>query len=398
MNNQNSQGEYISRFCWKCRYQNNFAASPICRNCGVYLKAANTLETKDEKEQGVNKSAAETSPVKLSAMIILTAVLLVCGGVLYIYFAGSQKTIETGASVELPPDAWHQASIWNLYRRNPTVGEILEKNIQAIFKTGEKIETQTLFLKGNLSFARLGCYTEQCLLEEYKRELAAVQEHNRRVLASGDGSQQVKNAPQLNVGTKPPLDDEFDKPAYEKAGGIEIHIKNPNRIWQKSDLPSKDETGKRIESTQSFNGSKGWRKNTVVERENIVESNLVDLADAETEELKKTAAILLKQFFLKEENLKFSHRAKVNDAVHFAVEEGKDVLYFDSVTGYLSEIETDKMTCFLSSYADYGDRKLPSVLYFRIIDKSGNLVWMKFENLEWRINEAVEDSIFEKPV
>ena len=87
----------------------------------------------------------------------------------------------------------------------------------------------------------------------------------------------------------------------------------------------------------------------------------------------------------------------VNDAVHFAVEEGKDALYFDSVTGHLSKVEMEKMTCFLNSYADYGDLKLPSALYYRIIDKSGNLIWMKIENLEWRVNEPIEGSIFEKP-
>lgn len=402
MNNQIFHGEYISRFCWKCHYQNNFAVSPICRNCGVYLKEVKTLEPEEKTEETAIEPVRQTRSVKPSAIIILVAVLLVCSAVLYIYFTtsffGFQKTTETGASVELPPDAWYQPSIRNLYRRNPTVGEILEKHNQSSSKTGATSETQTLSLKGDVSFARLGCYTEQCLLEEYKRELAGVQEYNRQVLASGDNSLQVKSMPQMDIGKKPPLDDEFDKPAYEKAGKIEIHVKNPNRIWQKSVLQIKDEPEKRVELTQGFNGAKGWQRKIVSERENIIESALADLIETELEELKKTASTIWKKASLKEENLKFSHRAIVKDVAHFAVEEGKDMLYFDSVTGFLSEIEMEKMTCFLNSYADYGDLTFPSALYYRIIDQGGNLIWMKVENLQWRVNEPLEDSIFEKPI
>jgi hypothetical protein len=402
MNNQIFHGEYISRFCWKCHYQNNFAVSPICRNCGVYLKTAKTLEPEEKTEEPAVEPVTKTRSVKPSTIVIMVAVVLVCGGVLYIYFTtsffGFQKTTETGASVELPPDAWYQPSIWNLYRRNPTVSEILDKNIQASSKAKVMSETQTLLLKGDVSFARFGCYTEQCLMEEYKRELASVKEYNRQVLASGNKSLQMKSMPLLDFGKKPQFDDKFNKPAYEEAGKIEIYVKNQNRIWQNSVFQVKDEPEKKVELKQGINGSKGWRRNIVSNRENIIESTLVDLVETELEEVKNTSSTVWKKASLKEENLKFSHRAVVNDAVHFAVEEGKDTLYFDSITGYLSKIEMEKMTCFLNSYVDYGDLKLPSALYYRIIDKSGNLIWMKVENLEWRVNESIEDSIFEKPI
>lgn len=390
---------YISVFCWKCKTQNNFAETKTCRQCGCYLK---NYDSRQNVSSVFSESATE-SPIFRMFVITMAVVVLVAAGYVIAFRKSGGEVASQPTAVEilpdgtieppvgLPADSWHRPSIWNLYRGAPTVREILEKNNRVTSQTLKPSDLQTISFTGTVSIAALGCQTEECFRQEQQQQAA------RQGAANGGF---VPLSVPFNNPMRPKPSDDFDKPDYTEAGDIEIYGKRPDKTFSRVVVNLNTRTA---ETTEAFNGLSGWRRKEISDGEKIIESEIKALTEEELEALKLSAAAIWQNNSYAEETLTFSRLAKVNEKVHFVVRrkngEKTETLYFDAVSGFLTKVTSGETNCYLYPYADYSGVKFPSAIYYRMTDaNSGKIQWMKIDNLEWVINEPIDDELFDRPL
>lgn len=383
--------KYTRVECWKCKMVFNWEKTKICTQCGCALRYYKKEEIRSLKGDSFLGSSAARSFL----MVVFVFAMLVGGFYYVIKNMDAAKTKAaagiTEENIALPANGWYKSNLWNLYRELPTVDEILAKNAQATSKTLTVNNIQTLSLKGTISFADGNCVTDACA----EKLAEAAMRRDQMEMSRFNGYQ-----PQIipKDGYKIPLLDDYDTPEYEEAGTLENHRKAPDKILRKISVVVPKQTRK-LETTEGFDGMTGWKKQYVSENGFTVTDRVSTLAGLELESLKSSVSALKSDYSSK--SVKFSKVKKVKTEVNFVLEnpgfEKTELIYFDAVSGLISKIESGDNTCYMVSYADYGELKLPSAMYFRTVAETGFVVWMKVENIVWTINEPLDDSMFAKP-
>jgi hypothetical protein len=388
-----SRNKYTPVYCWRCEAMNNWEQSKICYKCGCALRPYKKEETITLQGEPIT-----SFPLFRSSAALLTVIILVIAATLFVKNfdittfnkpASSDVASNTAASkeVKLPQEGWYKPSIWNFYRQKPTVDEILEKNNQATSKTLKSSDVQTLSLKGKLSFAEGGCATDECVEELKKRDSAAYENWIFK-------NRNSQNGEQFKIG----LSDNFEENNFQLIGSIDAYQKSPDKVLRKIFVTAINQSRK-TEKTEGFDGFTGWRKTVVFDQQKLPETSVIELKGNELSELKNATGALKTDYSSK--NLTFYKMSYFKNKVQFVLQKhdlGKqELMYFDALTGLITKIESYEMTCFFSDYADYEGVRLPSTMYFRTVQISGNFIIMKIENIIWSVNKPMEDSMFAKP-
>jgi hypothetical protein len=396
--------------CWRCKAVNDWEQSKICYQCGCALKRHKSEEVKTLKGDSFIGSTAFRSLIYSALAIVLIVI-----GISFTINVYKPKTPEeeliskiTEAKTEeipLPENSWYKPRIWNFYRQYPNVEEILDKNNKATSKTISPNDLQTLSLSGKLSFADGGCANDVCAEKLYQESLR--QESSRYY-----GSANPKSTPFVYVdetkkkkdamsSKKVGLIDNYNSFPYEEVGRMEARQKMPNKIYRQVFVRPKGQTSE-TEKTEVFNGLRGWKKTVVTDiydRQKVLENSVKELSGVDLFELNKSATVWKKDYSSK--TLSFLKPVIINSQVNFVLQNNADTkpetIYFDAVTGLITKIETSEMTVFSSKYSSHNGVYLPSEMCFRTIGKDGNAILMKVEQIDWRINESIEDSIFDEP-
>lgn len=384
MQNSSFQNQYTSVICWKCNAYNNFAQSNTCRQCGCYLRPHSNQRTPSTSQK---TSSIIGTVVKFFLTIAVLSILSVAGYIFYTSNFETAKSQSTQANTaELPSNSWYQPSIWNFYRDRPTALEIVQKSNEATSKTFKPSDIRTISLNGTISFAFEKCLTEGCKTNEFLIP---------------------RKFTELNFKIKPPTApltnfeevDDISRLYFVKLGRVEVYQKDANKVLRKISIrPLSTEPRKDI--SEGFDGVNGWKEEIVYNWDNTPKSSVMKLEGKDLEVLKKSSNTFPNKY--SDQNLSFSHIGKVNGKAHFILKTGDPIkpesLYFDAVTGLLTKVEAAEMTCILFPYADYNGINFPSTLYFRSFNNEGKTMWMKIEEIEWKFNQPIDDSIFSKKV
>ncbi|MBS1795120.1 MAG: hypothetical protein JSS81_14775 [Acidobacteria bacterium] len=384
------QSPYLPVNCRKCNTLNNSAQSRRCRRCGCDLKPPAPNPVK-------NGSKFVDIALKFLLVVVVMAIFSVAG----IVFVGNltgNKPLSVSSAPEvtevngLPSNSWHKPSIWNWYRDKPTVREVLEKNNQVTSKSLTPRDVQTLSLTGSVSFSAADCLTKSCLEKEAWRRPPTSPDYQTPL-------QILRPKPTPSNTPIPGVDpaDDVSRLRFEKIGSIELYHKEPGKMLRKT-LIRPVESPKKADVIEVFDGEKAWKEEIVYENEKIVKSSSEELNGKDLEALKNSAMVLGND--LSENNLTFSRIGKYNGRAQFILQKNDpdkpETIYFDAVTGFLTKIETSEMTCFIYSYAEFNGVNFPSTMYFRTISSEGRTIWMRVDEAVWRVNEPVDDKLFEK--
>lgn len=393
-NEYEPQLKYTEVSCWRCKEISIWEQTKICLKCGCALKLYNNEELVTLQGESILNS-----PGIRSMLIIIFLLVAGVSGIFYLSKSPNEKkavnsfnhadlyapVTAKAEEVKLPPDSWYKPSIWNFYREKPTVDEVLKKNIEATSKLLKTGDFETLSLSGILSATNAGCASDKCA--EIEKKMA---QSNPRVLRDDKNT----TLDSYKVG----LVDYFEGLDYKPLGTLESAVKSPNKIFRKVSVTAPGQT-KTTEKTEGYDGATGWRKTVVTERGQTLENSVTDLPEIDLYELKNSASAWGKNYSSK--SLSLVEMKNIKGKVQFVLwknDTGKgEYIYFDAVSGLVTQIKNDDMTCFLSSYTDNDGYKMPSVIYFRSINPDGNAVILKIENIVWNINKSVEDTIFAKP-
>ena len=375
--------------CWKCNAPNHNPQTRACLKCGAQLTRppSNNEPPKPGRSSGILGFLANA----LATIFVVS--LLGVGG--YIFYSVYLK--DKVPADELPANSWHQPTFANWYRKRPTVQEILEKNNQVTGVTADRVKT--LSAKGKVSIARGGCGTKQCR-DNDSSGLSDQEKIERQLKKPWQDSNSAPAAAPQESGIS-------DDPAALKFidfGEIEMHRKGSSKLFRKNFVTYKG-LPETTENIQVFNGTEGWNEEKVYERDlitgetkTLIRRTVKDLAGKDLDDLKQSVANLGSD--LSGKTFNYSHTAKINGEINFALRvdgsETSETFYFDAVTGLLTKMDSGEFNCLMFPYADYDGVKLPSTMYFRTLGKEGRLMWMKLENIEWKINQPIEDSLFEK--
>ena len=394
MPNSDAQNRYKPVNCWKCGARNNFSQTRRCLQCGAALKLSSPRVDTPKRNP---LDAALRFIIRTFLTIVIVSLLIVSGIKVYaVYF-------EKKDAVELPPNAWHQPTLANWYRQRPTVQEIIEKNDQVTSTTLRPSDVKTLSAKGQMSIALGFCVTKECSSKEITDDWGNRLRERFNQKYSRTPKPRLKKPKEISPGN-PQISDDPSILEFEDFGEIEMRRKGANKLFRRSFITSKylDE---RTETIEVFNGSAGWEEEIIYARDKItgetrdpIRRSVKELNGKALEDLKKSVTNLGNDFTGKTFN--YSHTAKINDNVHFALRvdggETSEMLYFDAVTGLLTKTDAGEFNCLMFPYADYDGVKLPTNMYFRKQNEEGRMMWMRIENIEWQINQPLEDSIFEK--
>jgi hypothetical protein len=383
---------YLRVECWKCKIVYNWEKTKICAQCGCALRFY-----KKEDIRSLKGDSVLSSHLARSFLIVVFILATLVGGFYYVVKNMEDAKNKAAAGIaeeqiELPADGWHKSNLRNFYRELPTVDEILAKNNRATSKAApSSTNFQTLALKGSISFADGDCVTDLCAdkiaeaaMREDQIEMSRVNGYQPRVFTKDQ--------------FKSKITDDYDLPEYQAAGVLEAYRKAPDKVLRKMSVGVPRQTRK-LETIEAFDGFTGWKKSLVSENRQTLSESVSILAGLELEALKNSVSALKNDYSSK--TMKFARLKKVKNSVNFVLEnlsfDKSELIYFDAVSGLITKIESGDNTCYLMSYAEYGDVKLPSVMYFRTIAEDGYVVWMKVENIAWTINESLDDAMFAKP-
>lgn len=386
---------------------NNFAVAKVCRNCNCYLKRA----VSKERLEIESNPTAFLSFTKIAAAGIICLILI---GFIYNYASNiyaknrqSDLDVKVGTEIELPREGWYKTDFWKYYRKYPTVTEIIEKNNSVTSKTVKPADINSISMKGTLSFADLGCLTNECYQKEREAEEERKRNEDTRIhyyygwrfynpYSQTNFKTLEQTQKELELKT---IKDDFNRFDYKEIGRCEFYQKKPDKSLQRFFVDDSKDI-KKFELSNGFNGFNGWEKKVTYDLDKISDSSVEEIPDEDLKEMKESAKAFFRMSY-DVSKMKVVGLAKLNEKVNFLVErqtdEGLETMYFDAVTGFLTKIESGKIIVHFFPYENFSGIYFPSAIFSRAITKEGRLVWMRIEKISWGFNETMDDSIFEKP-
>lgn len=398
-----NQRKYTPINCWKCGTMNNLALTQVCISCRCYLKLHNhggsksNLHNDSIMDNPVAKPALITAAV--IALTILTAAFVVnyegfsLPDISYFGSSGSSSSEKTEPKktqikkVELPPTSWHKKSWWHYIRKYPTARQIIEKNTEVSGKPMSAENMSSIYIAGNISFAKGECYTKEC------RKKNSVSNFSPVTYNSSDEKAEQKSLE---------LADNFEIPNFKEMGKFEIFSNREGKSVRRININLPTNEFNKAHITETFNGQKGWKR--------TVHFDLMGKTIRDTTEEQKTedalqmkreiTAVWAKDLSGISPDVKWL--AKTGNDVHYVLEEKKgdgfsNYLYFDTVSGYLTRMDNEKFSIFFAGYRDFEGSKIPYKLYFRRQEAAGFYLWIELNVNDWMFNGVYEDSVFEKP-
>jgi len=378
---------YIPVNCWKCDTLNNFALSKICQKCGCYLR---------EYEQVRSSRNLQSNPFleKLSVKSFVWILVIVISGIslvgLYritsnpLYIGADPKTFNLkdknapsslSENLTLPHGNWYHANLWSYLFKYPSAKQILQRNIEVTGDAIKSEDVQSMAIKGDFSAARGECITQACANEIYNLSKVTVP------------VEELKTS------------DVFER-SYKDIGTMEIFVKKPDRSLRKISVIIPTEEAHKTEITEVVNGMKAMKKTTYFNSlGEIKNTKTEDLNGKELTKIKDELTSMWKNASVSSGDMKFLGVRRVNSRIAYMLEhkkEGKpsEILYFDSVNGFLIKADREEFTMYFEDYKDYKGVKVPFLMYFKSGEKGGFVSWVKFRINDWKINENIDDAVF----
>lgn len=420
--------KYIPVTCWKCGKMNNSAVTQICNGCGIYLKTPASGERGSNLH---NDSIFENSAVRSG--LISGAIFIACIGLLiflYNYKSSPASVASSSANsskpslapidpsqiadvkkfrsmtAEMPSNGWYKKSFWSYIYEYPTAEQIFAKNIEVSGKPISIETIQSIFVAGSFSLAVTNveshfetCYNTGGYYHRNKEEFSA--SPSLLAIVSTLGTEKV------GCDT---LEDSLNKPYYQFAN-VEIFAdKSGKSLKHAKVLDGKNLSKVVAETKEAFNENKGWKQTLQYNGfGNMVSNQVSDLNGDEISDLKKN----LKDIWINNytaANRKVTGLAKMGFKTAYVLEtnsEDSETLYFDAVSGLLLRADRGDLTIFFDDYRDFEGSKTPFMMYFRKDDRNKSsdfaaipnftFTWLRFEISQWKLNDVIADSLFEKP-
>jgi hypothetical protein len=376
------QNQSIPVFCQRCNAQNNLAYTQVCWQCKAHLGMPGA-QSAPRSRPAAKRSVISKVFGFISKLVLTVVVLGILGVAGFIFYQTNLKPHTNASGVRdaapLPDNSWYKPSIWNLYRQKPTVLEILEKNNQATSKTLKPSDIQTVSLRGTISFAFEG------------ETPPAPQRPTYDLFDRSRGNPTPTPVVSRWEGT-----DDFTRFGFRPLGNFEGYKKGADKFLRKIRIRSQNLS--KTDVTEVFNGSAGWKEEVVVNLQGQIKTTVTDLTGQQLEQFKGSTHGWGNYYTGRD--LAYSHNALVRGEVHFVVKNNDPkaplTLYFDAVTGLLTKVEEGDVTCLLFPYSEHNEVSLPSTMYFRMATPEGKMMWMKMDEIDWEMNQPIDDSLFEK--
>ena len=370
--------------CWKCNAVNIWEETKICRQCGCYLKVVNLGDQR--------KAQNESAKFQWFVGVFVFSFVLIFGTVGLIKLISYKPHLEqTG----LPADCWYKPTFSNYFRGKPTIKEIIEKNNSVVSLTIKPSDVKTLSFQGNISFALGKCATAECLLKKNKIKAEIKAEKDAAARKAGYASAPGNESPPETLDNS----EYFDNQSYIELGRVESFEKKPDKFLRKSFM-YRIKGSEKKDILEGLNAEKGWSKKTIYARDGKINNSIEDIVGDELAKLKSSTTSRWQSIY-EEFELTDLGIQSLNDQKEFVLQkrDGEKVekLYFNAVSGNLDKVEDSKMTGYLSLYQDFNGIRLPNKLCYKSLSEDETVIWLKIENIEWHLNEPIDDAVFEKP-
>jgi hypothetical protein len=330
--------------------------------------------------------------------LIALVLLLLVGGMVFFYKSRPPAEMPGVTAVVLPANSWYNSSLWSYVSGSPSVRQILRQNEEANGKTPSLETARTLSFSGKMSSAVGTCFEQTCI-DQAKSRMIEQQRHTaQQFRLPNAGTTYVE---EIN---RPENSDKYDNLGFSELGKLELLVKLPDMMLKRATAINRsDDSHRRIEVSEFFNGMEGRRITDYFDAlDNKVKSEvaLMDAQQVETARLEQTS--LLGKDFDHYKDMEFRGLEKVNDRVAFTVTatnpKGEpEKFFFDAVTGFVIKLDTPLNSVYFDNYRPWGEGKLPYTVYLRQSEPGGFYSWIKIEIGEWKIGDAIDDSVFEIP-
>jgi hypothetical protein len=330
--------------------------------------------------------------------LIALVLLLLVGGMVFFYKSRPPAEMPGVTAVVLPANSWYNSSLWSYVSGSPSVRQILRQNEEANGKTPSLEIARTLSFSGKMSSAVGTCFEQTCI-DQAKSRMIEQQRHTaQQFRLPNAGTTYVE---EIN---RPENSDKYDNLGFSELGKLELLVKLPDMMLKRATAINRsDDSHRRIEVSEFFNGMEGRRITDYFDAlDNKVKSEvaLMDAQQVETARLEQTS--LLGKDFDHYKDMEFRGLEKVNDRVAFTVTATKpkgepEKFIFDAVTGFVIKLDTPLNSVYFDNYRPWGEGKLPYTVYLRQSEPGGFYSWIKIEIAEWKIGDAIDDSVFEIP-
>ncbi len=390
MQNQPFQNSYIPTKCWKCNAQNNLAQTRNCRNCRSYLLANNGRGFANKKSR---RSAL------ISSFAFFAIAILAILGILFFFMKRDEKsgayifagftTRSYPKNANVMPNGWFKPTLQEIFRKYPTIEEIIQKNAEATKSISSHDEVETFSIYGKFSVSKGECFRTKC--EEPQKTQTNLGQFPTNISVPDNT---------INVKTMEISKNAFER-TYEEIGTIECQMKKPDKLLRRIIVKNSTAFFNSSEITEVFNAGKGWKETAKLSEFGTKINRIQDLDAGESVKLKEDLSAIQQNRFFGVSNIEFQGTERIIDKVAYVVtRQNKDLrpetLYFDSVSGHLIKTDLDQFSVFYSDFSESNGTILPHTIYYRYDKGTGFYLWLKFEVFEWKVNEGIEDSNFER--
>lgn len=401
---ENQQG-YIAIFCWKCKAQNNFARTQVCRVCGCYLRSDSETSLQSHYKANITDLPGFRNWVIAGAVFVT-----VISGM--IYFATRKSTLSASVAaattkpedkkpdVELPANSWYNQSWWSYVRKHPSPEQIIKKAIEAGGKSLSPEIAKTLTITGKVAVAQGNCLTQSCGINQVMKKALDRSTFNGGI----DYGQRTTIVKPPESGPKPAPKSNEDFKAYDyiETGIIDVAAKMPDKIMRRvTSVTAPGSDSSSLEMREVFNGYSGSKITKYLDRnENLLRASKDTKSFDQMAETRTELELMWRTNFLKDKEFELRGVEKLNDSTVFAIVSKnkageRDTLYFDSVSGYLSKMDTKGMSVYFDDYRPYEQAIMPYKMYYRK-DENDMYVWMRVDIDSWKIGDFVDEAVFEE--
>ena len=382
---------YVPMNCWKCKAQNNGATAQFCRVCGCLLKTA------EPRQDPMSDSFTKHLTFKRFLVSVLAILLTVVAVHFYKGIVQSPHSA-TANEITLPPNSWYNTSWRSYVSALPSERQILQKYAEAKGNLATSETRRTFSVSGQWSRARGSCFEQSCLAEERKRREKELETLSQKFTIP-DGV--VKSVGMLKA---PEVSDAFKHLDFATFGRFEQIVKAPDKMLRKATARNPaGATYQRLEFLEVFHGIEGKRVVDYFDDADVKVKTQVDVMDTEQVELAKfERESMLGKDVDNYTDVSLLGLKNVNERVAFALaaknmKGQSDILFFDAITGLLIKADIPGTSVFFEDYRPFGLGVRPYTIYYRRPEIGGFHSWMKFEVEDLKVDEQIDDSVFETP-
>ena len=189
---------------------------------------------------------------------------------------------------------------------------------------------------------------------------------------------------------------------FKEVGMIETFVKKPAKSLRRIKINLRVDYVKSTEITEAFNQGAGWKETKKIDLQGKLSNSVEDLDEIESAKLKIDLDSVLLDSSFNSNDVEFQGVEKINDRITYVItklnkNQKQEKLYFDSITGQMIKMSVEDMDMYFDNFKKNGNLTMPYTIYYKHKFSNGAMSWMKLEVNEWKLNEEINDSMFEKP-